>query len=200
MPKVVSEEEKKLIKESIYENTLRLIQEKGVRSVTVDQIAALSGIAKGSFYTYYSSKEACLYETLKRSEKALFARMEEVMAQKLDTRDKAAAVLWEVFLAPESIVMYLNPCDLEALLRKLPAEYRAREQKKSKDYFQKSLALLGVSLEKMEAIALMTDSLNLVATSKEYSDQSKADALRVLVNAIPDYAAEGEKPIGNIKL
>ena len=52
MPKIVSEKERKLIQEAIYEKTVRLIKDKGIRAVTVEDIVTAVGIGKGSFYTY----------------------------------------------------------------------------------------------------------------------------------------------------
>ncbi len=196
MPKIVSEVEREQVRKAIYQNTVALIRHKGIKGVTVDDIAAAVGISKGAFYVYYPSKEAGLYEALKRSEEELFARMEAIMSQELRDKERIEKFLREVFLAPDSVVFHLSPIDLEALLRKLPPEYRARENKKSADYFERSLKLLRVGKNKMEAVALLTDCLGLVSTNTMFSEKGKQQALDVLIDAISSYLS-GEEPYEN---
>ena len=69
MPKIISNREKEMILDAIYQSTIKLIKEKGLRSVTVDEITQNVNIAKGSFYKYYLTKEECLYQVIKRSER-----------------------------------------------------------------------------------------------------------------------------------
>lgn len=190
MPKIVTEAERKLVRDAIYDATLSFIKQKGVRKVTVDDITTTVGISKGSFYSYYPSKEVCLYEVLRRSEEEMFIRMESVMAQDLHDKERIKQFLREVFLAPDSVVLYLSPTDLEVLLRKLPPEFQEREQKKSEDYFKRSLKLLKVSNNKMKVVAMLTDCLIVVANNAIFSKNGKQETLDVLVTAIADYLSE----------
>lgn len=192
MPKIVSEEERGLVKDAMYDATIGLIRKKGVRKVTVDDITEAVGISKGAFYMYYPSKEVCIYEVLKQNEKALFARMEEIMQQDLRDRERCAALIREVMLSQDSLILFLSPADLEILLRKLPAEYREREAKKSDDYFKRSLELLKVGNDKMEAVAMLTDCLSVVASNEMFSERGKQEALDVLVMAMADYISKEE--------
>lgn len=141
---------------------------------------------------YYPSKEVCIYEVLKQNEKALFARMEEIMQQDLRDRERCAALIREVMLSQDSLILFLSPADLEILLRKLPAEYREREAKKSDDYFKRSLELLKVGNDKMEAVAMLTDCLSVVASNEMFSERGKQEALDVLVMAMADYISKEE--------
>ena len=144
MPKVVTDEERTQVRDAIYGKTIVLIREKGLKKVTVDDIAAAVGISKGTFYAYYPSREAGLYEVLKRSEAEMFARMEDIMAEGIKSRAQVVRLFREVYLAPDSVVLHMSPTDLEVLLRKLPAEYRQREKDKSVSFFGRSLALLNI--------------------------------------------------------
>lgn len=187
MPKIVSEEERSLVRDAMYNSTIELIRKKGIRKVTVDDITEAVGIRKGAFYMYYPSKEVCIYEVLKQNEKELFTRMESIMQGDLRDRDRCARLLREVLLSPDSLLLFLSPIDLENLLRKLPAEFRERENRKSDDYFQRSLRLLNVGNDKMEAVAMLTDCLSVVASNEKFSEKGKQEALDVLVAALADY-------------
>lgn len=187
MPKIVSESEREHVREAIYQSTIDLIRCNGIKGVTVDDIVAAVGISKGAFYSYYQSKEVGLYEVLKRSEAELFARMEAIMSQEINSKEQVKRFLREVYLASDSVVLYLSPTDLEVLLRKLPPEYRAREDKKAADYFERSLELLKVEKDKMEVVALLTDCLGMIATNTMFSEKGKQQALDVLIDAISGY-------------
>ena len=57
-----------LTKEKIYKAALALIQEKGYANVFIKDITEAAGVAKGSFYTHFQSKEEILKYTYKHSD------------------------------------------------------------------------------------------------------------------------------------
>lgn len=187
MPKIVTEAERDQVREAIYSKTIALIHEKGIKKVTVDDIATAVGISKGAFYAYYPSREAGLYEVLKRSEAGMFSRMEDIMAEGMRSKHQVERLFREVFLAPDSVILHVTPTELEVLLRKLPAGYREREKDKSADFFQRTLTLLKIDKSKMETLALLTDCIGLVASYAEFSDSGKQQALDVLMDATAGY-------------
>lgn len=62
MPKIYSDEEKKKIVEKLKKEANILMQEKGVKKTTVDELVKRVGIPKGTFYLFYPSKERLLYD------------------------------------------------------------------------------------------------------------------------------------------
>lgn len=193
MPKIVSENERRFIKESIHGKTIQLIKEKGVRAVTVDDIASAVGIGKGSFYTYYPSKEAWLYEVIHRCEMEAFEKITEV-AQALQTNpEKAAGILKEIYTAEDSLMAYYGQNDVEMLLRRLPAKYHERTQQKGENNFHTALKLLGLQHHQVEVAAVLIDCLGHAASSREYSRFGKNEAINIMIDAMVDYITGEEK-------
>ena len=62
MPKVYSEEERNTIISRLKEEANILMQEKGVKKTTVDELVKRVGIPKGTFYLFYPSKEMLLFD------------------------------------------------------------------------------------------------------------------------------------------
>lgn len=62
MPKIYSDEEKKQIIEKLKKEANVLMQEKGVKKTTVDELVKRAGIPKGTFYLFYPSKEMLLFD------------------------------------------------------------------------------------------------------------------------------------------
>lgn len=195
MPKIISEEERKLTQEAIYEKTVRLIKDKGIR-VTVDDIVTAVGIGKGSFYTYYPCKEACLFEVIKRCEREAFSRIEEIISSGYSDKEKIIKLLKEIFVSRDSLFTSINQLDVEVLLRKLPHEYRMAENEKSKNNFQKAINLLNLTEQQVEVVAILTDCLGYAACNQSYTQYGIEKSLDIIINAIADFITDKR---GNMK-
>src|SRR5690625_1394795 len=68
MARHFSEEEREQIRRKLLETGRRFIQEKGYQKTSIQEITQMIGIAQGSFYTFYSSKEELLLRILEREE------------------------------------------------------------------------------------------------------------------------------------
>lgn len=64
MARHFSEDEKQIIKERLLNEGKKLLEIYGVKKTSVDKIIEKVGIAKGSFYNFYSSKESMVFELL----------------------------------------------------------------------------------------------------------------------------------------
>ncbi|MBE9913988.1 TetR/AcrR family transcriptional regulator [Paenibacillus donghaensis] len=196
MPKIVTEHEKEMVKEALYAKGIELIRKKGVKRVTVEDITTAANIGKGSFYSYYNSREELLYAIIKKSEKRMFERVESILSEKIKLKDRLVKAAKEVYLAPDSIVLYVSPADLEYLLRKLPDEAADWEAIKSNDYFSKTLSLCGIDETKceMDVLAYLMSALSFIATADAaYGEPGREKALDILVHSIADYMAGAAK-------
>jgi AcrR family transcriptional regulator len=77
MPAIFTEERKEQIFHLIVENGIKLFGKYGVKKTTVDELAAKSSIAKGSFYKFFTSKEQLLLHC--------FMRVREMIAEEVTT-------------------------------------------------------------------------------------------------------------------
>ena len=193
MPKIISGQEKEHIKNAMYIKGIELIRKKGMKRVTVDDITAAVQIAKGSFYTYYSSKEEFLYHIIKKNEQALFDRILEIGASSGNFKDKITHALHEIYLAPDSLALYVQPSDLEYLLRKLPDAINRKEKDKSKTNFQRTINVLGIEDTPCDysVLANLMDGLHFIASNQnQYGEQGRAQALSIVVEAIAEYLSK----------
>ncbi|MBR3635470.1 MAG: TetR/AcrR family transcriptional regulator [Lachnospiraceae bacterium] len=62
MPKIYSDKERTEIVERLKKEANILMQEKGVKKTTVDELVKRAGIPKGTFYLFYPSKEMLLFD------------------------------------------------------------------------------------------------------------------------------------------
>jgi len=65
-------------KDKIYSAALAVINEKGYRNVNIQDITETAGVAKGSFYTYFESKDDLVMYTYAQSDTEYHAAYEQV--------------------------------------------------------------------------------------------------------------------------
>ncbi len=55
-------------KDKIFTAAMDVINRKGFNNATIEEITSQAGVASGSFYTYFKSKEAIIIDTVRRSD------------------------------------------------------------------------------------------------------------------------------------
>ncbi|MCL2843550.1 MAG: TetR/AcrR family transcriptional regulator [Oscillospiraceae bacterium] len=191
MPKLISEDEKRLTKQALEQATIALIQRKGLRHVTVADITKAVGMAKGSFYFYFQTKEALLYEAIKHAERKGFETAMGLRFDEGNVREQVERALFDIYLAPDSLALYLKPEDMEYLMRKLPAEMREQEQHKIQHNLAQAGALFGLPEEDWGTLAYLMDALQELASSaQDYGNKNRQRGLEILVRAIAEFLDE----------
>jgi AcrR family transcriptional regulator len=71
-------QQKKATRGLLFDVAMRLYEQHGYDAVNVDDIVRESGVARGTFYFHYESKEDVLYEAVRRGEVEIAARMAAV--------------------------------------------------------------------------------------------------------------------------
>ena len=64
MPKIFSESDRDNIRDTLLANGRKALEKSSYKNISVADIAAETGIAKGTFYNFFTSKEAFFYEIM----------------------------------------------------------------------------------------------------------------------------------------
>ncbi|MGL6197695.1 MAG: TetR/AcrR family transcriptional regulator [Lachnospiraceae bacterium] len=191
MPKIVSKEEQETIRQALLQQGIALVKDKGLRNVTVDDIVYAVGIAKGTFYSYYKSKEEWLYAVVKNAEKKAFDSMISIPVDDKNYKDAFINVMKEVYLAPDSLTLFIKPEDMEFLLKKLPKEIQEQENEKSQNNFKLGADFLGIDETDHLAYGVLSylmDSLHFIASNKtNYGEAERQKSLEITVYAIAEF-------------
>ena len=191
MPKVISDYERERTQEAIIKHTKQLIiAKRGIKDVTVDDIVRSVGMGKGSFYSYFKSKEECLYQVLETAVADVYKQIELLKKEKLSTKEKAVKFVREVYLAEVRGEYYFTTTDIEALFRKLPPEYSEREQNfTGADLITNIMGLLDIDRTQAEALYTLLECIKFAA-NRTISQQAKNDAINTLVQSFAEYAGK----------
>lgn len=118
-------EEKEVIKRKLHTVAKECLQRYGVKKTTVDQMAALVDISKGSFYNFYSSKEMLFFAVLEEYQIDVMNHLTEQlgMETKIDT-NRLVQLLYDFYQDFRYSFMYtiFKNHEMELLVRKLPKE------------------------------------------------------------------------------
>ena len=125
MATAFTSEEKEVIRKKLHKVAKECLQRYGVKKTTVDQMAAMVDISKGSFYNFYSSKEMLFFMVLEEYQIDVMNRLTEQlgMETKIDT-NRLVQLLYDFYQGFRYSFMYtiFKNHEMELLVRKLPKE------------------------------------------------------------------------------
>ena len=125
MATAFTSEEKEVIRKKLHKVAKECLQRYGVKKTTVDQMAAMADISKGSFYNFYSSKEMLFFAVLEEYQIDVMDRLTEQlgMEAKIDT-NRLVQLLYDFYQDFRYSFMYtiFKNYEMELLVRKLPKE------------------------------------------------------------------------------
>lgn len=125
MATAFTSEEKEVIRKKLHKVAKECLQRYGVKKTTVDQMAAMVDISKGSFYNFYSSKEMLFFKVLEEYQIDVMDRLTEQlgMEAKIDT-NRLVQLLYDFYQDFRYSFMYtiFKNHEMELLVRKLPKE------------------------------------------------------------------------------
>ena len=118
-------EEKEVIRKKLHKVAKECLQRYGVKKTTVDQMAAMVDISKGSFYNFYSSKEMLFFAVLEEYQIDVMNHLTEQLGMevKIDT-NRLVQLLYDFYQDFRYSFMYtiFKNHEMELLVRKLPKE------------------------------------------------------------------------------
>lgn len=118
-------EEKEVIRKKLHKVAKECLQRYGVKKTTVDQMAVMVDISKGSFYNFYSSKEMLFFAVLEEYQIDVMDRLTEQldMEAKIYT-NRLVELLYDFYQDFRYSFVYtiFKNHEMELLVRKLPKE------------------------------------------------------------------------------
>lgn len=110
------------VRDAVLDSAAALVEEHGLRGVTMSQVSADAGIARATLYKYFADVEAILVAWHQRQVAAHLAQLEEIAERPADAASRLAAVL-EAY----SLIQHEHPGgELAAALHRRPHVARAR--------------------------------------------------------------------------
>ena len=152
MTRKFSDKEKEFYQDKIIESGTKLISVLGFKKTSIQDITDAAGVAKGTFYNFFNSKEELLFEILTIHEDFRDNLLKEVMSSEVDAENAMQKVIHEGLEMTEENKIFKVVFDenlMEKIALKLPREKMEEhfedDLKNSKgfiEYYQKNSNLI----------------------------------------------------------
>ena len=158
MPRVAySEEDRIHIREALMTTALELMARQGVQHTTVEQIYRAVGISRTFFYTFFSSKEDLIVETLYLQQPKILAYAQELMDNPaLSWREGVRQFFYSCCYGEQSGIAVLTIEEQQLIFRRLsPESYHTFRERQAR-LFGRLLECFGIQASP-ERISLLTN-------------------------------------------
>lgn len=122
-----TEQKNEMIRKDLLDEALRCAVTIGMRKTSVEQLTEAAGIAKGSFYKFFPSKELLFFAVLENIHSATYAIAEKAMHEnaELPPIERATkSILAACKYLSDTRAMIFIENDAEYLLRRIPADIK----------------------------------------------------------------------------
>lgn len=145
MPKKFSEQEREWVYQKLLSEGRRSFETFGLKKTSVEELTKAAGIAQGSFYKFFGSKEELLFEIIQEDEK----KIRDMLMESFHSAEAATKEGIKQFLLQSFQLMEESPLlrkmtlsgEMEQLARKLPKETLEQNYKEDQDALMPLIAI-----------------------------------------------------------
>lgn len=179
MPTSFTEKERAIIKQSMLDIGASLMKTKNIRQITVEEITVAANISKGSFYSFFRSREELFWNIIKGEEQRLIDEITDIASEETDRKVKIRKIFYDVFLRQSWIIYSISESDLQYITRKLPIETLEADKERSYMINKKLLSLcqLEETQENLDLLITIIQMLRLTETN--FVHQTKTNKTRI---------------------
>lgn len=189
MATAFKDNEKEFIKEKLKEVAYDCLLKYGVKKTTVDQIVQMTGIAKGSFYKFYDSKEILFFTVLEEYQKSIMYELINKFKEEEDIGvDKFTQLIYGLYqkVRQSFIMNIIKNNEFEYLMRKLPKDLIANHHSLD-DILAKNI-FLHIKIKEGVNIDVVTASLRAIFMSmmhiEEIGEKYIEEVLKLLIKGL----------------
>lgn len=189
MATAFNDNEKEFIKEKLKEVAYDCLLKYGVKKTTVDQIVQMTGIAKGSFYKFYDSKEILFFTVLEEYQKSImYELINKFKEEEYIGVDKFTQLIYGLYqkVRQSFIMNIIKNNEFEYLMRKLPKDLIANHHSLD-DILAKNI-FLHIKIKEGVNIDVVTASLRAIFMSmmhiEEIGEEYIEEVLKLLIKGL----------------
>ncbi|MBN2350940.1 MAG: TetR/AcrR family transcriptional regulator [Spirochaetales bacterium] len=110
MPRIFKDTDKAIIREKLVIEGKKLLQRYGLKKTSIEELARSAGIAKGTFYHFFESKEDLCFAIFDREEEKLAENLRQILTRDTDpARTIKKVIAWSLeFISGDSLLVRLR--------------------------------------------------------------------------------------------
>ncbi len=193
MPKIFNENDKNLIRENLIKFGLEALESNGYKAASIEKVANQAGIAKGTFYNFFQSKEQFFYEVmLSIRDKNRNDFYEFLFTNSKIDKESMKKFLFERYANKKNIYHYFTSDEFNIIFRKT-TDRLSLTNIDSINFSDKLLAGIPNVNPRLnnEVVVNMINIIGRFAADKDLvSVESREETIEILANALACYIFE----------
>jgi AcrR family transcriptional regulator len=146
VPRALTAQEKCLQCDKLLDKGKAIVLSQGIKKISIDEITKAAGMAKGSFYQHFESKEHFLYELVWNTHKQIFNQAENMFVKMADLQTNIRDFLMTLFTMPELVFFIKNERDINDLFNLMPNQEIQSAKQMEVDMFGSLLIKAGLDV------------------------------------------------------
>lgn len=196
MPRHFEEEDKKAIRRELLNRGSELFSRYGFKKTNLDEVVQQAGVSKGSFYSFFDSKEDFFVEILLQTERTVHDTLEEeLFASELPVKEAfVEALAGQLLYLQNTPILHIltQPEEYHFLFRKIDPAHMEKLFAADEQYIKRLLQKAGAYTPVREIEpTVLTGTLRgislLLLHRKEIGEAVFEDSLRLILTAMAEY-------------
>lgn len=193
MPQIFDKIGRDKVRQQLLEAGFQLIKQYGMKKTSIADIAKATGMATGTFYNFFSSKEEFIYQIVLHKRAIVKDKFDSLIINGKIGREDFRKYLQEIYISDNNIFDYLNESEIAVLNARWPEEYW-----KSSENDETTSKMLLNNLEGVsptcdwKVFSNLSKSISLIRYGRVRLYQEKyEESLYIYVDAIIRYVFDG---------
>jgi AcrR family transcriptional regulator len=200
MPRALTEQEKCKQCEKLLEKGKEVIFKHGIKKVSVEEITKAAGMAKGTFYHHFDTKEKFFYAFIKLIHKQVFDKAEKMIRDGFtsgkDLHVSAMNFVKNLFFMPEMSFFIKNERDIDELFFGfMQNEDMYTFKQMEVELFEKMLKLAGADTGRVKpgVVHNYIHTLYLVMSSDLMTEDDLPETVELITGSLVNYVFGGTR-------
>ena len=189
MPQIFDKVGRDTVRTQLLEKGFELIKQHGMKKTSVSEIAKKTGIATGTFYNFFPSKEEFIYQLVIYKRHSVKTAFEELTVNGKADKEAFREYLRKIYFEDNDVFQYLRDEEIDILRSRWSEEYWKNEKndEQTSKWILEHLTGLNEKVN-WKIFANFTKSLSLIRHGKDKLYQEEYEAtLTMVIDALIDY-------------
>ncbi|MBQ6805900.1 MAG: TetR/AcrR family transcriptional regulator [Lachnospiraceae bacterium] len=190
MPQIFDEAGREKVRCQLLESGFQLIKLYGLKKTSVSDIAKEAGIATGTFYNFFKTKEEFVYQITLYKRNGIKEKLSALMTNGKLSKEDFRKYLEEIYLADNNIFEYLDDREIAVLKARWPEEYwkNSRNDEATTKWILEHLDTPNPTCS-WKLLANLCKSIALIGSGKDtlYQEEYK-ETIQIIIDSIIEHA------------
>lgn len=191
MPISFTQEQKRKLTELLKKKGKEFFSKIGLKKTTIDDLAASIHISKGSFYTFFASKEELFFEIINDLERNYQPEIEKILddpsLQPADALEQALLLQLNTVKESPILLSLFRLETIQQLMLKLPeqqlADHLNEHHEKWQKWFQKHKKDLAIKTSEIPAACEACDNIFYLLLHQPIEEMHKTTTMEILIKS-----------------